>query len=59
MKKIKYKDFSDAVESFFCKYLIQERNVSHHTIRAYCDSFALFLEYMNKFHKIPADRIGL
>ena len=59
MEKIKHKDFSDAVESFFCKYLIQERNVSHHTIRAYRDSFALFLEYMNKFHKIPADKIVL
>jgi site-specific recombinase XerD len=59
MEKIKYKDFSDAVESFFCKYLIQERNVSHHTIRAYRDSFALFLEYMNKFHKTPADKIDL
>lgn len=59
MKKIKYKDFSEAVESFFCKYLIQERNVSHHTIRAYRDSFALLLEYMNKLHKIPADKIGL
>lgn len=59
MDKIKYKDFSNAVETFFCKYLIQERNVSHHTIRAYRDSFALFLEYMNRCHKIPADKIGL
>ena len=59
MKTKTYKDFAEAVQSFFCEYLIQERSVSAHTIRAYRDTFSQFLEYMNDFCKISAEKISL
>lgn len=52
-------DFALYLQGFFSDYLPGERMVSKHTIRAYRDSFVLFLEYI-KFHKkMSPDKLRL
>ncbi|WP_308003313.1 tyrosine-type recombinase/integrase [uncultured Chryseobacterium sp.] len=52
-------DFGKHLEKFFNKYLIDEYGASKHTIRAYRDSFTLFLTFMKDAKLIDADNIQL
>jgi integrase/recombinase XerD len=46
--------FASLLQSFFCQYLVNQRNVSPKTITAYRDAFELFLRYVEKTrHKSP------
>ncbi len=46
--------FAVLVQDFFCDRLIQQQNVSAHTVASYRDTFRLLLEYCHKRrHKAP------
>lgn len=50
-------DFCDALESFFCDYLIKERRLSYNTLRSYKNMVAKLLEYFKVVKKISADKL--
>ena len=47
------------IESFFCKRLVAQRNVSGHTICAYRDAFRLLLVFAEKTTSRPPERLTL
>ena len=48
--------FALLVQDFFCQRLVQQQNVSAHTVAAYRDTFRLLLYYLQeREHKPPAD----
>lgn len=47
------------IESFFCKRLVAQRNVSGHTICAYRDAFRLLLVFAEKTTSPPPERLTL
>lgn len=53
-----YKDFSACVQAFFTSYLVNERGVSHNTIRSYRDTFNLLLEYMSDIRRTPVHKVS-
>lgn len=42
----KYSDFSELLTSFFSKYLPGQRGLSSNTVKAYRDTFVLFIRYL-------------
>ena len=52
-------DFASYLQRFFTEYLPGERMVSKHTVRAYRDTFVLFVEFMHSTQKISPDKIKL
>lgn len=52
-------DFAKNLETFFTEYLIAEVSASKHTIRAYRDTFVLFIDYMQREHRISVDKLQL
>lgn len=54
-----YKDFGACVQAFFTSYLVNERGVSHNTIRSYRDTFSLLLEYMADVRHTPVRKVSL
>lgn len=47
------------IESFFCKRLVAQRNVSGHTVSAYRDTFRLLLVFAEKTTSRAAERLTL
>ncbi len=56
---MKVTDFSKALTDFLMKYLPSERNVSTNTIKAYKDTFILFITFMQSQKGIKAYKIDL
>lgn len=52
-------DFAKHLTRFFTEYLIGERGASSNTIRAYSNSFTLFLTYMKEQERISAQNLAL
>jgi integrase len=53
--KTAQKDFPSLLESYFCDYLVKQRNASPETISSYRDTFRLFLQFMQqRFRKAPS-----
>lgn len=53
------KDFAPVLQSFFENYLVKERGVSAHTVRAYRDTFVQLIEYLDERRRIKPERITL
>ena len=53
------KDFAPVLQSFFEDYLVKERGVSAHTVRAYRDTFVQLIEYLDERRRIKPERITL
>jgi site-specific recombinase XerD len=52
-------DFSTLVQDFFCDRLVNQQNVSPHTVAAYRDTFRLLLAYVRLRQTRPKDGIAL
>jgi site-specific recombinase XerD len=54
-RKTAQKDFPSLLESYFCDYLVKQRNASPETISSCRDTFRLFLQFMQqRFRKAPS-----
>lgn len=51
--------FSRLLENYFIDYLMNQRQVSHHTVRSYRDTFRLLLKYAKKQCNKPPGKIIL
>ena len=51
--------FAHQLTAFLTKHLPSQRNASAHTIKAYRDSFVLFLRYCRDERRCPPDRIDI
>lgn len=51
--------FSQLLHGFFHDWLVQQRNVSHHTLLSYRDSWRLFLRFMAMRRAKPVARLEL
>jgi site-specific recombinase XerD len=51
--------FPQLLHSFFHEWLVQQRNISHHTILSYRDSWRLFLRFVAARKNKPVSRLGL
>lgn len=51
-------DFAKYLTKYFKEHLILEKGVSHNTIKAYSNAFALLLEFMEKVEHIKADKLS-
>ena len=50
--------FSQLIQDFFCQYLLEQRNVSRHTVASYRDAFRLLFEYADRhLGKKPSDLV--
>ena len=52
-------DFARLIQRYFCSYLINQRRVSQHTVRAYRDSFRLLLSFVSSELNKPASALSL
>ena len=52
-------DFAKRLGDFLGKYLPAERGISPHTISSYRDTFVLLISYLEKLHKIRAEKLLL
>jgi site-specific recombinase XerD len=52
-------DFATLVRDFFCDRLINQQNVSGHTVAAYRDTFRLLLAFVDKRRRTPPDKLTL
>jgi len=51
--------FSQLLHAFFHDWLVQQRNVSHHTVLSYRDSWRLFLRFVAAEKKKSVAKLGL
>jgi site-specific recombinase XerD len=51
--------FPELLHAFFHDWLVQQRNVSHHTVLSYRDSWRLFLRFIAAHKNKPAAKLGL
>jgi integrase/recombinase XerC len=51
--------FPQLLHAFFHDWLVQQRNVSHHTVVSYRDSWKLFLRFVAAMKKKSVAKIGL
>ena len=51
--------FAVLLQNFFCRYLIQQKNVSPKTVTAYREAFTLFLRYTEQTHRKSPVQIDL
>ena len=51
--------FAPLLEKYFLSYMISQKRSSPQTISSYRDSFSIYLGFLSKEHKIPADKIEL
>lgn len=51
-------DFAKYLTKYFNEYLILEKGASHNTVRAYANTFALLLAFMEKIEHIKADKLS-
>lgn len=51
--------FPHLLHSFFHEWLVQQRNVSHHTVLSYRDSWRLFLRFVAARKNKPVSQLGL
>ena len=56
---MKTTDFSKYLTSFFTSYLPHERGCSQNTIKAYRDTFVLFINYMKQVENIKIEKLEL
>ncbi|MDR1716068.1 MAG: site-specific integrase [Prevotella sp.] len=56
---MKINDFSKYLTSFFTSYLPHERGCSQNTIKAYRDTFVLFINYMNVTENVKVEKLEL
>lgn len=52
-------DFATLVRDFFCDRLVNQQNVSPHTIAAYRDTFRLLLAFVRRHHRTTPDMMTL
>lgn len=52
-------DFTAVVRDFFCDRLLNQQNVSPHTVASYRDAFRLLLNYLQRRHRTPPSRLSL
>ena len=45
------------LQTYFCSYLISQRDLSPRTIRSYRDTFRLFLRFLQRQHRIRPDAV--
>ena len=45
------------LQTYFCSYLISQRDLSPRTIRSYRDTFRLFLRFLQRQHRIQPDAV--
>ena len=51
--------FASLLHSFFHEWLVQQRNISHHTVISYRDSWRLFLRFVAARKKKAVSQLGL
>lgn len=51
--------FPHLLHSFFHEWLVQQRNISHHTVLSYRDSWRLFLRFVAARKNKPVSQLGL
>ncbi|QJX01154.1 site-specific integrase [Frigoriglobus tundricola] len=52
-------DFATLVRDFFCDRLVNQQNVSPHTVAAYRDTFRLLLAFVRRHHRTTPDALAL
>ena len=52
-------DFAQHLTQFLSVYLPTHKNASKNTVRSYRDTFKLILQYCDKWHHIPAEKLTL
>jgi site-specific recombinase XerD len=56
---MKTASFSTLLHAFFHEWLVQQRNVSHHTILSYRDTWRLFLRFVSQRQTRPVATLSL
>jgi site-specific recombinase XerD len=56
---MKLPSFPHLLHSFFHEWLVQQRNISHHTVLSYRDSWRLFLRFVAARKNKPVSQLGL
>jgi site-specific recombinase XerD len=56
---MKLPSFPHLLHSFFHEWLVQQRNISHHTVLSYRDSWRLFLRFVAGRRNKPVSQLGL
>jgi site-specific recombinase XerD len=56
---MKLPSFPHLLHSFFHEWLVQQRNISHHTVLSYRDSWRLFLRFVAARKNKPVAQLGL
>ena len=51
--------FPELLQAFFHDWLVQQRNVSHHTVLSYRDSWRLFLRFIATQKTTSVAKLGL
>jgi len=46
------------LRSYFCEYLVSQRDLSPQTIGSYRDTFKLLLEFLERRHRIKPDVVA-
>lgn len=59
LKNVNYISFPKAVENYFCKYLVHERQASRKTIEAYRNAFISYMKYMAENNQKPPETLTL
>jgi integrase/recombinase XerD len=52
-------DFAALIQDFFCERLLNQQNVSPHTVSAYRDAFRLLLPFVQQRRRIPIAEMNL
>lgn len=52
-------DFAELVHAFFCDRLLNQQNVSPHTVASYRDAFRLLLKFLHRRHGTPPSKLTL
>jgi site-specific recombinase XerD len=56
---LKANQFPQLLHAFFYDWLVQQRNVSHHTVLSYRDSWRLFLRFVAARKTKSVAKLGL
>lgn len=59
LKKVGYISFPKAVENYFCKYLVHERQASRKTVETYRNAFISYMKYMTEFNRNSPNTLTL
>ncbi len=57
MKKNKTTEFAKCLQNFLTQYLINEKNVSHNTVKSYATAFKLLFDFLHEEMGINPDQI--